>query len=153
MLTELLLLGLGSSSYCFGRLFRPHPTKKDFWSGGFRGLAFQGSAFPFRTPHSAFLSPGMSSSQFGLNLVDSQAMSCWICSVADPTFGEAAKRAIRTARQDGSLVICDIVYAELSPLHATQESLDEKLRILGILLEPASPRRLLYGGPYILAVP
>jgi predicted nucleic acid-binding protein len=57
--------------------------------------------------------------------------------LADPTFGEAAKRAIKTARQDGRMVICEIVYAELSPLHTTQESLDEKLRILGILLEPA----------------
>jgi predicted nucleic acid-binding protein len=55
--------------------------------------------------------------------------------LADPNFVEPAKRAVRAARQEGSLVICEIVYAELSPLHPREDSLDQKLQTLGIVLD------------------
>lgn len=56
--------------------------------------------------------------------------------LADSAFGEMAKRAIKAGRQDGRLLISEIVYAELAPIHATREELDEKLRMLSISVEP-----------------
>jgi predicted nucleic acid-binding protein len=47
-----------------------------------------------------------------------------------------AKKSIGAARLNGSLIISEIVYAELSPIHPSRSALDEKLDLLGIILEP-----------------
>jgi len=43
-----------------------------------------------------------------------------------------------TARRQGQLVICDVVYAELTPLFASEAAFEEILRKMGIFYEPAS---------------
>ncbi len=53
----------------------------------------------------------------------------------DAAFGALARQALKQAGQDGSLTITEVVYAELAPLHASREALDEKLRLLGVSVE------------------
>jgi predicted nucleic acid-binding protein len=58
------------------------------------------------------------------------------CFVDDPTFGPAAREALKKARQQGSVSITELTYAELAPLHVNREALDHKLDLLDILVEP-----------------
>lgn len=50
----------------------------------------------------------------------------------DPKWGEGSKKALDQAFNEGSLVINEIIYAELSPQFASQTFLDDTLKILGI---------------------
>lgn len=43
------------------------------------------------------------------------------------------------ARREGQLVLCDVVYAELSPAFATEADLEEALQKLGVSFESISP--------------
>lgn len=43
------------------------------------------------------------------------------------------------ARREGQLVVCDVVYAELSPAFASKADLEDALRKLGIAFEAISP--------------
>jgi predicted nucleic acid-binding protein len=43
------------------------------------------------------------------------------------------------AREEGRLVICDVVFAELSAAFPTQAELEDKLSLLGIVYEPILP--------------
>lgn len=50
----------------------------------------------------------------------------------DPQWGEKSKRALDQAYIDGSLVINEIIYAELAPQFPEKSLLDETLKTLGI---------------------
>ena len=51
-------------------------------------------------------------------------------------FGPSSQLAIDLAFQDGALVVCDIVYAELVPAFGIRSRLDHALRDLGIERSP-----------------
>jgi predicted nucleic acid-binding protein len=53
-----------------------------------------------------------------------------------PKFAQASAEALEEADAAGSLVICDIVYAELASRFARQETLDGALAKLEIRIEP-----------------
>ena len=53
-----------------------------------------------------------------------------------PNFVEASIAALQHADAAGSLVICDIVYAELASLFSRQATLDDALTKLDIRVEP-----------------
>jgi predicted nucleic acid-binding protein len=49
----------------------------------------------------------------------------------DPEFGERSERLLADALDSGSLVICELVYAELAPQFETHEALDSALAAMG----------------------
>ena len=52
--------------------------------------------------------------------------------MADPHFADSSHTALRRARQSGSVIICDLVYAELAPQFESKELLDATLGLLGV---------------------
>ena len=50
----------------------------------------------------------------------------------DPQFLESSRSRLRRAYDEGSLVICSIVYAELAPRFQKKTQLDEALDALGV---------------------
>ncbi|HNQ89627.1 MAG TPA: type II toxin-antitoxin system VapC family toxin [Verrucomicrobiota bacterium] len=50
------------------------------------------------------------------------------------------------ARREGQLVVCDVVYAELSLAFATEAALQEALRKLGVSFESISPAAAWHAG-------
>lgn len=54
----------------------------------------------------------------------------------DPKFGLAARTAIKQAHGHGRLIMTEIVYAELAPLHSSRDALEDKLRLLDVGVEP-----------------
>lgn len=54
----------------------------------------------------------------------------------DPKYEEASAAALRRADAEGSLVICEIVYAELAAQFANRTELDRVLESLDIRFEP-----------------
>ena len=50
----------------------------------------------------------------------------------DPKWGETSKNSLDRAYIQGSLIINEIIYAELAPQFARKELLDDTLKILGI---------------------
>ena len=50
----------------------------------------------------------------------------------DPTFGDSSQILLSQAYESGSLVICDLVYAELAPQFGSQDRLEAALGVLGI---------------------
>lgn len=50
----------------------------------------------------------------------------------DPRHGPKSKISLEKAFNDGSLIINEIIYSELSPQFQSKESLDDALKILGI---------------------
>ena len=57
----------------------------------------------------------------------------------DEPSGRSWLELLLQARREGPLVICDVVYAELSPSFATEPDLQEALRKLGATFESISP--------------
>lgn len=55
---------------------------------------------------------------------------------ADPQFGKASREALRTAYDAGSLVACEVVWAEVRAHFPTAEAFREDLSILGIFFDP-----------------
>ena len=55
-------------------------------------------------------------------------------------------RVLVQARREGQLVVCDVVYAELSPAFVTQAELQEALRKLGVSFESISPAAAWHAG-------
>jgi predicted nucleic acid-binding protein len=55
---------------------------------------------------------------------------------AEPTFFAPAQAALMQADAKGDLLICDLVYAELSGKFLSQSALDQKLAELGIEVIP-----------------
>lgn len=54
----------------------------------------------------------------------------------DPGFYAGSSAALRTCIQQGRLVLCDVVWAELSALFESAQMLEEKLEILGAECQP-----------------
>jgi predicted nucleic acid-binding protein len=50
----------------------------------------------------------------------------------DPRWGEMSKNSLNQAYIQGSLIINEIIYAELAPQFMSKNQLDEALKILGI---------------------
>ncbi|MBW2428792.1 MAG: hypothetical protein JRF56_07535 [Deltaproteobacteria bacterium] len=50
----------------------------------------------------------------------------------DPEWGHKSKKALDKAFNEGSLLINEIIYAELAPQFESQTKLDDTLKILGI---------------------
>ena len=50
----------------------------------------------------------------------------------DPKWGETSKNLLDQAYVQGSLIINEIIYAELAPQFARKELLDDTLKVLGI---------------------
>jgi len=50
----------------------------------------------------------------------------------DPQWGDKSKEALDQAYRDGSLVVNEIIYAELAPQFPEKKLLDETLKALGI---------------------
>ncbi len=51
----------------------------------------------------------------------------------DPKNGQPSANALRRCIQEGRLVVCDVVWAELSSLFPTREMLEDKMNRLGIV--------------------
>lgn len=58
--------------------------------------------------------------------------------VSDPAFGEKSRQAMMAADAQGSLVICEVVYAELSSRFTMQAALDRRLDELEIEVRPVT---------------
>ena len=54
----------------------------------------------------------------------------------DPTYGESSKALLEQAYNEGSLIINEIVYAELAPQFIKKELLNSTLETLGVRLVP-----------------
>lgn len=54
----------------------------------------------------------------------------------DPTHGESSLKSLEKAFEQGALVICEIVYAELSSFFESREQLDRTLKRMGIAVVP-----------------
>lgn len=54
----------------------------------------------------------------------------------DDVYGPQSRERLRTASQQGSIVVCDIVYAELAPAMEDRTALDNVLRDIGAEVSP-----------------
>jgi predicted nucleic acid-binding protein len=50
----------------------------------------------------------------------------------DPEFGDISKRLLRQAYDEGALIVCDIVYAELVPQFSDRSLLNEALEKINV---------------------
>ena len=66
--------------------------------------------------------------------------------VRDPAFWTRSEAALRTVSNEGALVICEVVYAELAGLFPSHEALDTFLRETGIQLKSSSQDTLWKAG-------
>ena len=64
----------------------------------------------------------------------------------DPLYGESSMELLETAYQQGALVICDIVYCELSPQFDDKNLRDESLEKIGIKIIPSNTITLYQAG-------
>jgi predicted nucleic acid-binding protein len=64
----------------------------------------------------------------------------------DPAFWATSEEALRKASQDGALIICEVVYAELAGLFPSQAALEAFLRETGLQLKPSTPDILWKAG-------
>lgn len=61
----------------------------------------------------------------------------------DPSFGTRSEHALRKASQEGALIICEVVYAELAGLFPSHAALGTFLQETSIQLKP-SPSEVLW---------
>lgn len=54
----------------------------------------------------------------------------------DPVHGEASLLALENAYEQGALVICEVVYAELAPQFESRDRLDRILKQMEITIQP-----------------
>lgn len=59
--------------------------------------------------------------------------------LADPSFGEPSRAALRRAYDSGAIVACDVVWAEVRAHFADDDSFRESMDELSLRLEPISP--------------
>ena len=64
----------------------------------------------------------------------------------DPVYGESSLKLLEKMYQQGSLVICDIVYSELSPQFDKKKVLDESLEKMGINIISSNTDTLYQAG-------
>ena len=57
----------------------------------------------------------------------------------DKRFAEQSTRLLKLAYDEGALIICEIVYAELVPQFSDRLTLDDTLAALNISVAPSSP--------------
>jgi predicted nucleic acid-binding protein len=58
---------------------------------------------------------------------------------ADPDFGEGSSHALRRAYDDGALVACDVVWAEVRARFSSDGEFAEAIELLGIVFEGIGP--------------
>lgn len=56
---------------------------------------------------------------------------------ADPTFGPLSKQALRTCSNEGAIIACDVVWAEVGALFPSSRATQDAMRQLGIEFSPA----------------
>ena len=56
--------------------------------------------------------------------------------LADPRHGEQSRDSLRTAYDAGAIIVCDIVYAELTPAFGDRAALDAALRQINATISP-----------------
>lgn len=60
---------------------------------------------------------------------------------ADPKFGEASCKALMKASNEGGLLVCDVVWAELFTLyHEQEDSLKERLSMMQVEFSPLTQK-------------
>ena len=59
---------------------------------------------------------------------------------ADPEFGEKSRKALRAAYSAGAILVCEVVWAEVSAHFPDAESFQEVLAPLGARFEPISQK-------------
>jgi len=64
----------------------------------------------------------------------------------DPVYGESSLKLLEDMYQQGSLVICDIVYSELAPQFDEKKVLDESLEKIGINIISSNTDTLYQAG-------
>ena len=64
----------------------------------------------------------------------------------DPVYGESSLKLLEKMYQQGSLVICDIVYSELVPQFNEKNLLDESLEKIGINIISSNTNTLYQAG-------
>lgn len=57
---------------------------------------------------------------------------------ADPIFGEKSREALRAAHDQGALVACEVVWAEVRAHFPSNESFNDSLSLLGVQFDPIS---------------
>ena len=66
--------------------------------------------------------------------------------LAGPTCAQTSADALGEALQDGTLVVCEAVVAEIFPVFEDQRRIDEFFRLTGIALEPSTMGALSRAG-------
>jgi predicted nucleic acid-binding protein len=68
---------------------------------------------------------------------------------ADPVFGERSREAVRDCRAEGSLVACEVVWAEIAAAFPTTTAAHEALDRLGVTFSAVqAPSALAAGGAW-----
>jgi hypothetical protein len=65
---------------------------------------------------------------------------------ADPVFGPGSREALRAAFDAGTLVACDVVWAEVRAHFQNDHAFDEALAGLGLTFSPLSPQAARLAG-------
>jgi predicted nucleic acid-binding protein len=65
---------------------------------------------------------------------------------ADPSFGEASRRAIRACRNQGGLVACEVVWTEVAAAFPDVTQAAKAMDGLGVRFVPADPAAALDAG-------
>lgn len=65
---------------------------------------------------------------------------------ADPRFGERSREALRSAYDTGSLIACDVVWAEVRAHFPADDAFAAALGLLGVRFEPLSFEAALAAG-------
>lgn len=64
----------------------------------------------------------------------------------DPTFGPISREKLRQFSQEGALIMCEAVYAEIAGWFSQRSQLDRFLDETGIALKPSTPETLWKAG-------
>ncbi len=64
----------------------------------------------------------------------------------DPVFWERSREALTTAYDAGSLVACEVVWAEVRAYFGSDEDFTVAMRSIGLVFEPMSARAALVAG-------
>ncbi len=65
---------------------------------------------------------------------------------ADPTFGPASAHALRTALQEGQLVACEVVWAEVAGSFVSAAATQDALKLLNLEFSPLTFEAALEAG-------
>ena len=65
---------------------------------------------------------------------------------ADSEFGGRSREALRGAYDEGALVVCDVVWAEVRASFRSDESFEEAVVVLGLTFDPIGPEAASFAG-------